>query len=79
VPYSFTFVNAPSFSLLELGGFAPMTILFYAPLETLAQPTGTGVYISNLLKALLEIDQSNRYIVWHFWRMKSSNLREAGN
>jgi len=42
-----------------------MTILFYAPLETLAQPTGTGVYISNLLSALLEIDRRNRYIVWH--------------
>jgi glycosyltransferase involved in cell wall biosynthesis len=42
-----------------------MTILFYAPLETFAQPAGTGVYISNLLNALLEIDRSNRYIVWH--------------
>jgi hypothetical protein len=38
-----------------------MTILFYAPLETFAQPAGTGVYISNLLNALLEIDRSNRY------------------
>ena len=42
-----------------------MMILFYAPLETFAQPTGTGVYISNLLNALLEIDRSNCYIVWH--------------
>ena len=42
-----------------------MMILFYAPLETFAQPTGTGVYISNLLSALLEIDRRNRYIVWH--------------
>ncbi len=56
-----------------------MTILFYAPLETFAQPTGTGVYISNLLKALLEIDRSNRYIVWLLWRTESNNLREAGN
>ena len=56
-----------------------MTILFYAPLETLAQPTGTGIYISNLLNALLEIDQSNRYIVWLLWRTESNNLREAGN
>jgi len=38
-----------------------MTILFYAPLETFAQPTGAGVYISNLLSTLLEIDRSNRY------------------
>jgi len=42
-----------------------MTILFYAPLETFAQPAGPGVYISNILSALLEIDRSNRYIVWH--------------
>jgi hypothetical protein len=63
VPYSFTFVGAASFSLPKLGGFEPMTILFYAPLETFAQPAGTGVYISNLLNALLEIDRSNRYIV----------------
>ena len=56
-----------------------MTILFYAPLETFAQPTGTGIYISNLLNALLEIDQSNRYIVWLLWQTESNNLREAGN
>jgi len=56
-----------------------MMILFYAPLETFAQPTGTGVYISNLLNALLEINRSNRYIVWLLWRTESNNLREAGN
>jgi len=48
-------------------------------LETFAQPTGTGVYISNLLNALLEINRSNRYIVWLLWRTESNNLREAGN
>jgi glycosyltransferase involved in cell wall biosynthesis len=42
-----------------------MTILFYAPFDMLPQPKGSGVYISNLLNALLEIDRSNRYIVWH--------------
>ena len=31
-----------------------MTILFYAPLETFAQPMGTGVYISDLNLKLTE-------------------------
>jgi len=46
-------------------------ILFYAPLETFHQPTGSGVYISNLLRSLLEIDQRNRYIVWHGCMVKT--------
>lgn len=42
-----------------------MTILFYAPIEVFHRPAGPGVYTGQLLKALLEIDQTNRYIVWH--------------
>ncbi len=41
-----------------------MTILFYAPLEVFRQPTGLGIYVSRLLKALLEIDHRHSYIVW---------------
>lgn len=42
-----------------------MTILFYAPLEVFHRPTGSGIYTGQLLKALLRIDQYNRYIIWH--------------
>lgn len=42
-----------------------MTILFYAPLEVFHRPTGPGIYTGRLLKALLQIDQDNRYIIWH--------------
>lgn len=42
-----------------------MTILFYAPIEVFHRPTGAGTYVGRLLKALLRIDQCNRYIIWH--------------
>lgn len=42
-----------------------MTILFYAPLEVFHRPVGSGIYTGQLLNALLQVDNCNRYIVWH--------------
>ena len=47
-----------------------MKICFYAPIEVLQRPFGSGVYVRELLKALLSIDRSNSYIIWYGCMLK---------
>lgn len=47
-----------------------MKICFYAPVEVLQRPFGSGVYVRELLKALLSIDKSNCYIIWYGCMLK---------
>lgn len=47
-----------------------MRICLYAPIETLKRPAGSGIYIRELVQALLRVDNYNHYIIWHGCMMK---------